>query len=67
MSKISKVLVFIITLLVAIEFFHKHSLAALNPRYHWRTFTRLDGLAGNNVRAILQPKAEGVTRTRIKW
>nr|MBC8230639.1 hypothetical protein [bacterium] len=60
MFKISKVLVFILAAFVAIEVFHKHSLALLNPRYHWRAFTRLDGLAGNNVRAILQPKAKGV-------
>ena len=75
MFKISKVLVFILAAFVAIEVFHKHSLALLNPRYHWRAFTRLDGLAGNNVRAILQyssgdiwfATSAGVSRFNELW
>ncbi|MBM3237867.1 hypothetical protein FJZ31_16380 [Candidatus Poribacteria bacterium] len=73
MSKISKVIAFTLTALVAIEFFHRYSLA--NPRYHWKTFTRLDGLAGNNVRAILQysngdiwfATSAGVSRFNELW
>jgi len=73
--KISKVLVFILAVFVAIEVFHKHSLAVLNPSYHWRVFTRLDGLAGNNVRAILQyssgdiwfATSAGVSRFNELW
>ncbi|MFQ6039528.1 MAG: two-component regulator propeller domain-containing protein [Candidatus Poribacteria bacterium] len=54
MSRNFKVLVCLIALIAIEVFFHKPSLAVVNPRYHWRTFTRLDGLAGNNVRAIIQ-------------
>jgi len=75
MSKVSKILLFILVSIFISEAFHNHSLAVFNPRYHWRTFTRLDGLAGNNVRAILQHSSgeiwfatsAGVSRFNELW